>query len=292
MRVSSFMIFNQLTRSFQKNLQSLSGLYNKLSSGKKIDKPSDDVIGMVRAMDYKVSINENDQYKRNIDEAYAHLEFAETTISSASEVLIRAKELAVEGANGTLSAEDRSAIAEEIANLRDQLLSLANSRFRDRYIFSGFKTDLEAFDSSFTYQGDTGEINVMIDRNATIALNVSGNAAFSAGGVTFFETLDDLRMALENDDVTAIQASLTPLDNALGQVLNVRTDIGARLNYLDDQKNRIDDNNFALKTVLSITEDADLAKTASELLKTEATLEALRQSASRVISQSLMDFLR
>ncbi len=241
------MIFNQLTKAFQKNLGTLSGLYNQLSSGKKIDKPSDDVIGLTKAMDYKVSINENEQYKRNIDEAYAHLNFAETIMSSVSDVLIRAKELAIEGANGTQSAESRAAIAKEVTNLRDQLLSLSNSRFRDRYIFSGFKTDLEAFDSSFIYQGDAGEINVMVDRNTSRAINIPGNVAFSTGGVTFFETLDALRIALETNDITGIQAALTPLDNALGQALNVRTDIGARLNYLDSQKNRID------KAIIRIT---------------------------------------
>ncbi len=291
MRVTSFTIFNQLTRAFQRNVNELSDLYNKLSSGRKMDKPSDDVIGTARAMDYKISINDNEQYKRNIDEAESHLSFTETTLSSVSGILTRVRELAIEGANGSQSADSRASIAEEAAALNDQLMSLANTKFRDRYIFSGFKTSTEAFDSNFIYQGDTGLINVTIDRNANIAINITGDKAFSVNGVTFFKTLDDLRTALENNDLAGIQAALTPLDDAINQVSNIRADVGARLSYLENQKSRIEDNNLNLKTVLSNTEDTDMAETISEVSKTEAALEALRQSGAKIISQSLMDFL-
>jgi len=294
MRVTSFIIFNQLTRAFQENLKGLSSLYNKLSSGKKMDKPSDDVIAAKRAMDYKISINENEQYRKNIDEAISHLSFEEKTMSSVSDTLVRVRELAVQGATGTLSNEERIAIAKEVESLRDQLLNLANSKFRDRYVFSGFKTNIEAFNASspFAYQGDSGKINVMIDKDTFVAINIPGDIAFSVGGATFFKTVDDLRIALENNDITGIQNSITSLDDAINQASSVNADIGARLAYLDNQRSRIEDNDIALKTILSNTEDADIAETVSELSKAEAALQALRQSGARVISQSLMDFLR
>jgi len=125
-----------------------------------------------------------------------------------------------------------------------------------------------------------------------VAINVPGDTAFSVSGTTFFKTVDDLRIALENNDITSIRASITSLDNAINQVSNVNADIGSRLAYLENQRNRIEDNDIMLKTILSNTEDADIAETVSELSKAEAALQAMRQSGARVISQSLMDFLR
>jgi flagellar hook-associated protein 3 FlgL len=292
MRVTAFTIFNQITRAFHENTRSMAKFSERLTTGKKINKPSEDATSTMKIMNYKVNIKEIEQYKRNISDAEAHLGFAETALSSAANILTRARELAVEAATGTLNPENRAAIAEEIANLRDELLSLANSKFRNRYIFAGFKTDTQAFDSSFNYQGDSGEINVMIDRGATIAVNIPGNIAFSYGGVTFMETLDDLVTALNNNDETGIGNAITNIDNALDQVANVRADIGARLNYLDGLKLTQEDRSITFQTFLSETEDTDIAETVSELAKAEIALQSLRQSSAQILSQSLLNFLR
>lgn len=335
MRITSFMLFDQMRKSFQNNLGEMSGMYNKLSSGKKIGKPSDDVIGMMRAMDHKLSINYNEQYKRTIDDAVAHINFAETITSSVSNALVRAKELALSGATGTASAETRASISKEVAQLRDQILSLSNSKLGDRYMFSGLRTDTQPFNSTtFNYQGDSGIINVMIDKKAVMPINVPGSDVFSytlsaedviqlsdgkyvhyipGAGTTinveirdtddttvldsfsfsnFIQMTDVLNSALKDNNLLRIEGILKPLDNAHNQAINIQADTGGRLNRLNDQKTRLDEGNLNLKTLLSNTEDADMAEIASELAKAEAVLQALRQSSARVLSQSLLDFLR
>ncbi len=169
---------------------------------------------------------------------------------------------------------------------------MANSRLQNRYIFSGYKTDTESFDPGYNYQGDSGEINILIDRNAAISINIPGDTAFSYGGITFFETLDDFYNALMNNDVDAIRASIDSIDNALTQVSNVRANIGARMNYLENQKMNLEDRDLVFQTVLSRTEDDDIIETSSKLTKTELVLQSLRASGSEFLSQSLLDFLR
>jgi flagellar hook-associated protein 3 FlgL len=192
-------------------------------------------------------------------------------------------------------------MAEEVANLRDEIMSLANGKFMNKYIFSGFKTDTQSFDAAFNYQGDSNEINVLIDSNATMAMNIPGDQVFNSGGATFMKTLDDLQYALENNilnqpnpltDPPGIQEAITALDNALDQVANVRADIGARLNHLDSRKSNLDDRDITLKTYLSEVEDTDIAETVSEISKTEVALQSLRQSGAQILSQSLLDFLK
>jgi len=292
MRITSFSIFNELTRSLNNNLKRLGLLSGRLSSGKKLSKPSDDVPSMARTMDYKVTLNEIEQYRRNIGDVESHISMADATMSSVTNSLIRARELAVQASSGTQSAASRAAIAEEIENLRDEMLNLANTKFRNRYIFSGYQTDTAAFDSGYNYQGDSGQITVTIDRNATMALNVVGSSTFSISGTTFMEHLDDFYNALITNDEIAIQGAITNIDNAMDHTANVRADLGSRLTYIDDLKLGLDNRDFTLKTLLSNVEDDDIAETASELAKTELALEALRQSGSRILQQSLLDFLR
>jgi len=297
MRITSFAIFNQMTRSLQEGMREMFLYSERLSSGKKINKPSDDVYGMMEAMGYKVTINEIDQYKKNIDDADSQLGLTDSVMSSVATIVARARELAVQTSSGTQTAEDRAVAAVEIANLRDEALRLSQTKFRDRYIFSGYKTDTVPFDAGFNYRGDSNEINVLVDRDSTMAINVPGDEAFSVGGTTFMETLNDLNYALENNilDQTGpppgIRQAITTLDNAIDQIANVRADVGARLNYLERLKSTQEDRDTSLKTLLSNTEDDDITETVSELAKIQVSLEALRTSGAKMLSQSLMDFL-
>ncbi|MBI5408126.1 MAG: flagellar hook-associated protein FlgL [Nitrospirae bacterium] len=295
MRITSFSIFNQLTRSLQENLRKLGVYSDRLSSGKSINKPSDDVSGMVSSMDYKISINEIEQYKKNIDDADSFLGMTDTIMGSVYNQLDRARELAVRAANDSLEPEDRVSISKEIENLRDEVMRLSQTKLRDRYIFSGYKTDTVPFDGTFTYQGNSSEIEVFIDRDSTMAINVSGDEAFSYGGETFMETLDDLYNALNDIDPDAARAgaqtAIDKIEDAITQIANVRATVGAKMSRLENLQSSLDDRSLTFNTLLSNTQDADLADTVTQISKIQGALESLRASGSKVISQSLLDFL-
>lgn len=334
MRVSTSQVYRQVTDSLMRNLAEIMRLNTQASSGKKINKPSDDAAGTARALDYKVAIDAGEQYGKNVADASNAIGFAENTLGSVSSALVRAKELALQGANGTQDAASRAVISKEAAQLRDQLLSLANSRFGNGYVFSGFKTDVAAFDASFAYQGDSGTINVMVDRSVMISRNVTGSEAFgyapaaevvveldgghrahyipgagttvnveirAADDTTVLDSFrfdnamqmtDLLSQALVSNDTTRISALMKPLDDAMGHVNDVRADLGARLNRLDDQGKRLEDTKFATQTALSGVEDADIASTVSGIAKANIALQALQASSAKILSQSLLDFLK
>ncbi|MBI5575325.1 MAG: flagellar hook-associated protein FlgL [Deltaproteobacteria bacterium] len=333
MRVSSFQAFQQVTDSLMKNLADLFRLNEQISSGKRINRPSDDVRGTARALDYRLAIDSGEQYRKNADDASTAIAFAEKALTSVSSALTRTKEIALQAASGTQSDATRDALAQEAFELRDQFLSLSNSRLGSRYIFSGFRTDAPAFDALFAYQGDTGSVNVAVDKDVLIPKNVIGTEAFGysqaaeetvtqedgtivhyipGGGTTVnveIRASDDttvldsfsfdnvmqmtgiLSQALESNDTARISAILKTLDDAAGQVTDVRADLGARLNRLDDQGDRLDDAKLAAQIALSGVEDVDLSSAASEIVKTDATLQALRASAGKILSRSLLDFL-
>ncbi len=292
MRITSISIFNQLARSLHDNLRIFSKLSNRLSTGKNISSPSEDISIMGRSMDYKVTLNQLNQFKKNIGEADAHLSFADSVMSVVSTTLTRSKELAVQGSTDTLSADDRAALAKEILIMRDEIASLSNSQYRNRYIFSGFKSNGNAFDASFNYQGDSGEINVLIDRNSTMPINIPGDSVFGDGATSIMGMLDQFYNDLISGNKTGIQGAVDSIDNSLDTVADVRAELGVKLRYLDDQRLNLDNRDFNIQTLLSNTEDADIANTVSEISKTELALQSLRAAGAEVFSKSLLDFIR
>jgi flagellar hook-associated protein 3 FlgL len=333
MRVSTSQVYRQTMDSMMRNLADIVRLNEQVSSGKRINKPSDDPTGAGRALDYKVAIDAAQQYGKNITDASNAIGLAENALDSSSSALVRLKELALAGANGTQDAASRDAISKETAQLRDHLLSIANSRNGNDYVFSGFRTDAPAFDPSFVYQGDSGAINVMLDRGTMISRNVAGSEAFGyslpgpetvttdggnivhyipGGGTTVnveiraaddttvldtfsfdnaMQMADRLSQALAGNDTGRITALLKPLDDMLNRVNDVRADLGARLNRLDDQGKRLDSTTYAAQTALSGVEDVDIARTASDIAKANTALQALQVSAAKLFSKSLLDYL-
>jgi flagellar hook-associated protein 3 FlgL len=336
MRTTSLSIYDQISRALQQTMEDLSAISNRLSSGKKISKPSDDVIGTIKAMDYRLSIDMNNQYQNNIANVKTRFDFTDKVLSSSADVLTNLRQIAFQGASGALSADQRSVYSGQVAQYRDMLTSLANSKFLDRYVFSGYKTDTQAFNpATFAYQGDSGVSNVSIDQNTKVPINFTGSSVFSlpltaaqtvqlpdgssiqytpgAPGTTttnvtildagnnivdqfsydnFMQMADILKTALDANDTRRITALEQPFTDAGTHILSVQAENGVRENAIDDQNTRLTAFNLSLQNSLSAAEDADLTETITELNKTNVALQALQQASARILSQSLLDFLK
>ncbi len=364
MRISTGMFYNQLARSLNENLADLTEKNNWLATGKKISKPSDNVLGTIKAMDYKLSIDRNDQYQTNIVQANTFLDFNDKVMGQVSDTLGSLKGLIYSGGLSAGTAEDRATYARQAESLRDYLLDLSNSKFNDRYIYSGFQSDQKTYeyDSAhhvYAYQGDSGQLKLPIDKAMVQTINVVGSSADSSistafsyslpapetitlsdGSVVtysaalvqplnastiqvqithpdhpgdpdyedsftfsnFMDMADLMSHAWQYQDVDGsalsesksmnrIQALSLPLDKAEKQVLSVQAELGIRQVHLEDQESRLKSGTLSLQNTLARTEDADMDETAIEISKITTTLEALRMSASRILSQSLFDFL-
>ncbi|MFN3480928.1 MAG: hypothetical protein ACK415_11165, partial [Thermodesulfovibrionales bacterium] len=180
MRVTSLMIYDRIRRSLQQSLNELNEKNLRLATGKKVNKPSDDVPATSASIDYRVSISETEQYKRNIADAMIQFNFTDKVLTSIGDALVELKKITTLG----LNSDDSEFYSRQAAAQRDFLLGLSNSRLGRRYIFSGFKTDQRSFvynnaTSGYDYQGDTGEINIPAGRDSKIAVNVNGSRVFS-----------------------------------------------------------------------------------------------------------------
>ncbi|MFN3740055.1 MAG: flagellar hook-associated protein FlgL [Thermodesulfovibrionales bacterium] len=183
MRISSLMIYEQIKKGLQGSLEELSRRNEELASGKRLLKPSDDVTGSSRAIDYRVNISSLEQYIRNSTTGDIQFQFTDSILGSVSDALVELKKLTSFGINPS-DPQARQFYAQRSAMLRDYLLQLSNTRLSQRYIFSGFMTSQESFVYNpatfrYEYQGDLGEINIPLSNNFNVPVNIPGSKVFS-----------------------------------------------------------------------------------------------------------------
>ncbi len=279
MRISTTRIYDTASRRLMDNLARLYDVQEGIATGKKLRRPEDAPVTFTRVQGYKGMQGRLEQYKRNISGARGYLAEAESSLQAVTNLLSRAKELAMQGASGGLDAETLAGVTEEVSGIYDQVLSLANARWSGggvsgtRHLFSGFKSDVAPFDQDGTYHGDGGEFAVETDVGETVTIGLAGDRVFQ-GEVDVFAVLGDLREALEAGDAEGVQATLEGLDRAIGQIGARLSEIGGRENRLDQTETRIDDLTVSLTALVSGDEDLDLIQASSKLTYYQTVLEA------------------
>ncbi|MBQ3028352.1 MAG: flagellar hook-associated protein FlgL, partial [Lachnospiraceae bacterium] len=142
MRITNKMMTNNVLHNINNNKNLLSTLENQYSTGKKIQKPSDDPIVAVRALKLRTNLSELNQYvEKNIPDALSWMDTTESSLTVVNEILRQMNTYCNQGANDTLTAEDRNSIVENLEQLKQHIYQEGNSNYAGRYVFSGYKTD-------------------------------------------------------------------------------------------------------------------------------------------------------
>jgi flagellar hook-associated protein 3 FlgL len=179
MRVADKMNYNNAVHNMNKNRTELLEFQNQAATQKRINKPSDDPLGAARILKSRTEMVGYEQYKRNILSAKEFIEFSEQSLGQLSDLLIRAKELALDQADDAANGPDsRRIVAAEIKQIYEQVVNIANQRFGDRHVFSGYKSMATPFDMTGTYFGDDAEVEVQIDKGSFVKMNIPGSVVF------------------------------------------------------------------------------------------------------------------
>lgn len=179
MRVADKMNHAQVITNLNKNRVELSKFQNQAALQKRITKPSDDPLGAARILEARTELAGFDQFEKNILSTKAYIEFSEQSLGEVNDLLIRAKELAVQQASdGASGPETRQMVAKEIRQIFEQMVNIGNRKFGDRYLFGGYKTTKAPFDMQGNYYGDDAEIEIPIDKDAKMVMNIPGSKVF------------------------------------------------------------------------------------------------------------------
>ena len=157
MRVTNSMMVNRMMMNMNRNLGKMDKLYEDYATGKKIHRPSDDPVAVARSLKLHTDIAENEQFKKNINDAYSMLDKTETSLGELNSVLLRVRELTAQASNGVLTQEDTINIKAEVDQLKEQITKISNDTYVGRHIYSGYKTDKP-------YMNENGSYNLNMDK--------------------------------------------------------------------------------------------------------------------------------
>ena len=296
MRITNSMITDTILTNLNYNLKRLNKFQEQMSSGKTVSRPSDDPVYVSRIMRLQSMVQEQERYQTTMEDAQGFIDNSETCLGTVSDILNRARELAIYGANGNLTAEDRLTFASEVDELINETLEVANSNYEGRYIFGGYQTAAPPFERAgdvVTYVGDGGLMNWEVARGVTLTVNVPGDELFQNGVGNIFDALIGLKQALETNNAADLSGPVIgSLDSAVDHTLSQRAVLGARSNRLSIAQDRAFQNTINLTELLSRLEDVDWAEAVMNYETAVTVYEAALGTGAQVIQPTLLDYLR
>lgn len=292
-RVTQSMMTKGSLAAMQTSLARLAKTQEQLSTGRVLNRPSDSPTDTTSAMRIRSSLTDAQQYGRNADDGNGWLSTIDSALTSANDQVLRARDLALQGANqGSSGATARQALAAEVDQIHAGLVNTANTDYLGRPVFGGVTAGATAYDATGTYVGAPGAVNRTIGLGTVVRVDVDGNSAFGATGSSVFDHLAALSTALRAGDQAGITAGITALDADRDRITTTQAEVGSRQNRVETAAQAASDTVMRLQTSLSSVENADLPKTVVDLQMQQVAYQASLGATARVIQPSLLDFLR
>ena len=306
MKVSTSMFFDKASNMLSNVQGSLAKTQEQLSTGKQIIKPSDvpEKAAVVTRLESELARQAS--YQNSLKTVDIRLKSEETALTNSSDVMYRMKELAMQAANDTLSLADRKSVSLEMSQLRDQLLSLANSQDSNgNYLLAGSRVTKMPFSPDakgmVNYQGDQNRMVIGVGDNRRMNLNMAGTDAFTnvvrdngkggRVGIGFFQSLNDLVDSVKNSDKVSLQRGLGEIDMLQQGLSNASAQIGTDMNVIDSQNNVLDEITLRLKSTMSDIQDLDYTEAITKMNKDQLALEAAQNTFAKISKLSLFNFI-
>jgi flagellar hook-associated protein 3 FlgL len=311
LRITSNMLTNNFILNLQSNLKRMEKYQNELSTGKNFIRPSDDPVAVTRSLQTRNDISKTDQYLKNVRDAITWLDQSETTLMEINDIIKRAYELAVNGADGAKIPEDRQIIAKEILQLQEQLVNAANASFNGRFLFGGHNTASKPFEVTGGVPGDyilayngtnletltsaanTEHLSYEVGFDVKMDVSFTGIDIMGAGSDNLYKLMNELSKALlDGTDQGTIEQSIGKLQERQNRILALLGEVGGKYNRLTLMEKRYDLDVYNFKAIQSEIEDADYAKSVTEFKMAEIVYQSALSAAAKIMQPTLMDFLR
>jgi flagellar hook-associated protein 3 FlgL len=257
----------------------------QLSSGRSVNAPSDNPAATAALILNQTQAGQNDTFQRNIDSLQGMFQTADSTLSSAVQLMTKAISLGTEGANGTLTASDQQAIADQLQGIQNEMLGLANTSYQGEYLFSGTAVNTAPFASNagvITYQGNTSSNSIEILNGQTLQLNVPGSQIFANPSGDVFGSLQQLITALQTG--TGIEAANTAVQNAFQELNQQRVFYGNGLSQMTSATTFLNNENVQLSQQQNNLIAVDPARAATNLSQAELENQAVIAATSKILN--------
>ncbi len=297
-RVNLETFINTTLANVQQSTSNMSKLHEQISTGKKINRASDDPAGARKILSLRSENLRLEQFTSNIQTATQSLDFNASVLQNTSDILQRITELTMQGINGSTDQNGRDVIAIEINQLLETILQSGNSKRLGRYTFAGTETTTVPFEAirdssanitSVTYNGNREKIEYNIGPSTNAVVNLTGEEVFMSPNL--FDAIASIRDNLSDGAVTFAKNELNNLEQASQSIRTAIAKAGGTSNTLELAGNRITDTQLSLQEILASTESADIAELVLKLTEQQNIFEASLASGSYIFKTSILNYL-
>ena len=309
MRITTSMMTSSFLSNLNNNLSAMQTYQTQLATGRRITKLSDDPVGVLGSMNARVKLQRLEQYKDNIGSVQDILKQTETVLQEVNKMLQTAYERAVQTTTDTYSDEDRTAAANEIAQLKEHLLNLGNTKVSNQYIFGGYNATKAPFvvdaSGNLLYNGlnvavNNAALQEQAQQNTSVELGydmkmtatINGLELLGSGEDNIYKLLDEINAALSGGASSEeLGAFITKFQDAQADVMAKTAEIGARANRLTMLENRYEDDEVNYTEIKSKVEDVDQAEAIMRYKMAESVYLFALKIGSNIIQPTLVDYL-
>ena len=312
-RVSTY----QLNKAFSNQLGNTQSKFNQLASqiasGVAVSSMADNPIAAGSIIKANKQLDEINTYKSNIESSDLELSQVDSTLKSINDQLSKAHDLAMQVSNGTMGDDELSAYKSELNSIIDNVTRLANTKYNDKYLFSGTRTTTVPYSADangLLYKGNDEKRSVLIGNDKTqdigvIGENVFGEASFttdSEGNIVFdeagssgaFGALYKFKAAIqdaENLDLDAVRSAMTGIDSGVDAITASKTRMGAIGESFDDMLNAYSNDELNLTELRSNLQDTDLPSAISNWYSVYQSMQASYSMMSQTMNVSLLNYI-
>lgn len=297
MRVDPFYVFN-LSGALDDAQATQENLSQELSSGLRVNSIGEDPVAASENVQLLNSIQQDDSFTQTSSLTTGMLQVTDSALGSVVTQLTQALSLATEANNGTLNSSDLKSVSNELAGIRDEVLSLANTTYQGVYVFGGSQVSTSPFSlnssttpATVTYGGDSNVNTLETPDGQSIQLNLPGNEVFLSSTANVLGTLNNLVADYANGGSSSGVSDTSALNDAINYVSQQRVTIDNSITRLKNASSAITDQQTQLTTVQTNLMQADVAQVSSQLSLSESQQAALINVIAALGQGSLFDKL-
>lgn len=300
-RVTNEMVTGSTLTSLNTAQQALARSERELSSGRRINEPSDDPVGASEAIALQSTLDGLGTYEQNAHDGVAWLQAANGALTGLNQLTQRAHELILQASNGIDSQSDLNNIAAEVEQLAESVKQTADTQYAGQFIFSGTATATPPYQQgpSDAYAGNSGSITRQAGPAAAVTVNVSLSAVIGEGAAAkdgkLLDTLRTIATHLREGSPVSLKAlsseDLEHLNANISAVSNLEAQVGAATDQMKMAVTRIEDLTLTTTAQLSNVQDTNFAQVAMEYSNQQAGYQAALRAGASIIQQSLLEFL-
>ncbi len=282
----------------QQSDASLQTAFQQVSTGQKVNLPSDNPAASAAELQLQAQSANVDQYTTNSESALSQAQLGDSVLSSVVSLLNRAVTLGTEGANGTSSSTDRASISTQVQGLLSNVVSLANTSFQGISIFGGTVSNAAAFtadptsSTGYTYNGNNSVNKIQVGDSLTVQANIPGSTLFTNSNASVLGALSDLSTALTSGTSAEIGTATAAVTTALNYVTQQHVVYGNTVNQLTAQETYLSQEKVTLTSRATSLVGIDTATAAENLSQAETQNSAVFAAAAKVLQNSLLNYLK